>query len=193
MVPRLFGVPICANHSPTVADNGRNVGEGLDVVDEGWTAVETRLGGVWRPGPGPSLLALDRGEQGGLLTADEGTGSEAHFHIETEGRAEHVVSEQTDLFRALDRFFQTLDRDGVLGAAVDVAAARPNRVGGNRHAFEHTVRVALEHRAVHERAGIAFVRVAPPTYLRSPWDFATVVHFKPVGYPPPPRPRKPKS
>ncbi len=44
---------------------------------------------------------------------------------------------------------------------------RADRVSRDGHAFEHAVRVALQHAAVHERAGIAFVRVADDIFFRA--------------------------
>ena len=41
-----------------------------------------------------------------------------------------------------------------------IALLRAHGVGRDGHAFQHAVRIAFEHRAVHERAGIAFVGVA---------------------------------
>ena len=55
---------------------------------------------------------------------------------------------------------QALDGQRVLGADVDVALLRADGVGGDGHAFDHAVRVAFEHGAVHERARVAFVGVA---------------------------------
>ena len=52
---------------------------------------------------------------------------------------------------------EALDGQRVLGADVDVALVRADGVGADDHAFEHRVRVAFEHGAVHERAGVAFV------------------------------------
>ena len=57
-----------------------------------------------------------------------------------------------------------LDGQRIFGAHVDVAFAGADGVGGDGHAFEHAVRVALEHAAVHEGAGIAFVGVADDVF-----------------------------
>ena len=63
------------------------------------------------------------------------------------------------------------DRQRIFGAAVDVALGRAHRVGGDGHALEHAVRIAFQHAAVHERAGIALVGVADDVLLpaRRPW------------------------
>ena len=53
-----------------------------------------------------------------------------------------------------------LTASGYSRAAVDVAVAGADRVGGDRHPLEDPVRVALEDAPVHERAGVALVGVA---------------------------------
>ena len=60
---------------------------------------------------------------------------------------------------------QALDGQRIFGAHVDEALLRADRVGGDRHAFEHAVRIALQHAAVHEGARVAFVGVADDVLL----------------------------
>ena len=55
---------------------------------------------------------------------------------------------------------EALDRERVLGAHVHEALVRADRKGADDHALDQRVRVAFEHRAVHERARVAFVGVA---------------------------------
>ena len=73
--------------------------------------------------------------------------------------------EEAALLRLGDGDVEPLDRLGVLGADVDVAVVGADRVAGDDHALEHRVRVALQHRAVHERAGVALVGVADDVLL----------------------------
>ena len=86
---------------------------------------------------------------------------------------------------------QALDRQRIFGAHIDVAFRRAHRIGRNQHAFEHAMRIAFQHAAIHE---CARDRLRP--HCRShtsacPRTFETVLHFSPVGYPAPPRPRRP--
>ena len=92
-------------------------------------------------------------------------------------RPEDAVAEQAVPLGLADRAAQALDRQRVLGAHVDVALVGADRVGGDRHALEHAVRVALQHAAVHERAGVAFVGVADHVLAGSPSALATVLHL----------------
>ena len=70
-----------------------------------------------------------------------------------------------------------------------------DRERGDERAFEHAVRVAVEQRAVLERAGLAFGRVHDDASSARPSDAfaATVRHLTPVGKPAPPRPRMPAA
>ena len=65
------------------------------------------------------------------------------------------------------------------------------RVGGDGHAFQQAVRIALDHGPVHERPGVAFVGVADRGISVRLADLRANFHFVPVGNPPPPRPRRP--
>ncbi len=60
---------------------------------------------------------------------------------------------------------QPLDRQRILGPHVDVAVVGADRVGGQRHALDHAMRIRLQHGPVHERAGIAFVGIADHIFL----------------------------
>ena len=75
------------------------------------------------------------------------------------------VAEQAQALGLADGGLQVLDGERVLGAHVDVALLRADGVGGDGHAFEDAVRVAFEHGAVHEGAGVAFVGVADDVLL----------------------------
>jgi hypothetical protein len=83
LVPLLFSVPMEAIPGAAVAEDGRNVGEGLDVVDQGRAAPEAGFGGERRPGRGWPRLAFDGGEEGGFLAADEGARAQADFDAES--------------------------------------------------------------------------------------------------------------
>ena len=60
---------------------------------------------------------------------------------------------------------QAFDRQRVLRAAVDVALVGVDGEGRDGHALQHAEGVALEHAAIHERAGVALVGVADDVLL----------------------------
>ena len=159
-VPALFSLPSAAYVRGAVADDPRDVRERLDVVDAGRLAPEPFDRGERRPRPRHAALALDRGDERRLLAAHERAGALAHLNAEVEAAAEDVLAEEPALLGLRDRDAQALDRERVLGAHVDVALARADRVRGDREPFEDRVRVAFGDAAVHERAGVALVGVA---------------------------------
>src|SRR5208337_2901376 len=78
-----------------VADDGRDVGEGLDVVDERGLAEEAADRRVGRARPGRAALALDGGQQRRLLAADKGSCAEADFNVEVKRSVADAVAQQS--------------------------------------------------------------------------------------------------
>ena len=97
------------------------------------------------------------------LAADEGARALIDADVEVEARAKDVRAQQAPLARLPEGEAQPLHRERVLVPDVDVAGHRPvvraDRVGGDDHPLDDAVRVAFEHRAVHESAGVALVGV----------------------------------
>ena len=149
----------------TLEEDYGDVGEGLYVVDVGGLAEiaadcgERRLHGRLAP------LALHRVDKGGLLTADEGSGSVAYFYVEIESRAEDVVSQQTVVAGLLHGYLETLHGQGILGADVHQTLGGSDTVAADGHGLDYRVGVALEDGTVHERAGVALVGVADHVLL----------------------------
>ena len=149
------GVPRAA-----VKDDRRHVGVGFDVVQHRGLAPETALRGERRAGTRFAAVAFDRRQQGRLFAADECARTHADFQLEIEARAENVLAHQAAFAGLLQGDFQPFDGQRIFGPHVDEAPAGADGVRGDHHAFHHAVRIAFEHAAVHERAGIAFVGVA---------------------------------
>ncbi len=118
-----------------------------------------------RPDAGLAALALDRGHQSGLLAADERAGAQADVDVKIKAGVKDVLAQQAVLTGLLDGNLQALDRNGVLGTDVDVALVGADGVAGDGHGLQHAVGVALQHGAVHERAGVALVGVAADILL----------------------------
>ena len=83
------GKPLAA-----VADDGRDVGVGFNVVDERGLAPQSADRRIGRPRLGRAALAFDGGDQRRLFAADKRAGAEANLHIEVEGRVADVVAQQ---------------------------------------------------------------------------------------------------
>src|SRR5581483_4100632 len=153
-------VPVAA-----VAHDGRDVGERLDVVDEGWLAPEPVRRGVGWAGARRPATALDRRDQRGLLAADVGARADAQVDPELERRVQDPRAQHALALRLVDGALEPLDGQRVLAADVDVALAGADRVAGDRHPLEHAVRVAVHDAAVHEGARVALVAVADDVLL----------------------------
>ena len=78
-------------------------------------------------------------------------------------------TQEAVLARGHKRVAQALDRERILVPHVDVALHRAvvgaDGVGRDDHTLDHRMRVAFEHRTVHERAGVALVGVADDVVL----------------------------
>ena len=149
-----------ANHAAPLRTIGAMFANVSTLLISVGQAAQAGHGRVRRAGPRRPAAPLDRRDQRGLLPAHERAGAQPDIDLERELGVQHGRAEVAVLRGLADRLAQPGNGERVLRAAVDVAGARPDRVGRDRHALEHPVRVALEHGAVHERAGIALVRVA---------------------------------
>ena len=167
LVPLLFSVPMPANQSAPLRINRRHVGEGLDVVDQRGAAPQAALRRERRARTRRAALAFDRGHQRGFLAADKRPRADAQVHVEAEGRFKDAAAQQAQLLGLLDGGLQPADGQRIFGAHVDEALVRAHRVGRDGHAFQHAVRIAFQHAAVHERAGVALVGVADDVFLRA--------------------------
>ena len=117
---------------------------------------------LWR---GHAAPALDGGHQRRFLAAHERAGPFHDFQAEGLARAEEVVAEEPGGLGVGHGLAHALDCQGILGAHVDVALVRADAAGGDHHALDDAVRVALHDGAVHERARVAFVAVADDVFL----------------------------
>ena len=87
-------------------------------------------------------------------------GADADLDVKIESGVEQVPAEQPVLVSLGDGDVEAFDGQWIFGADVDEPLVGAHRVGPDGHAFEHAVRVAFEHGAVHERARVALVGVA---------------------------------
>jgi hypothetical protein len=179
------GVPLAA-----AEQDRRHVGVRLHVVQQGRLSPKTRQRGEGRPRAGFPPVAFDRGQQGGFLAADEGSGAHADLQLEIEAGAENVFAQQPALARLGKGDLEPLDGQRILGADVDISLRRADRERGNRHAFDHRVGVAFDDAAVHEGAGIALVGVADDEFL-TPRSVSGERPFPPRGKPGPSAAAKP--
>ena len=146
-------------------DDLRDVGERLDVVDDGRLAEQTLHGGERRTRTRLASVALDRGQQRRFLAANKRACAQTKLDVEVEAGGKYVLTQQAVFARLLDGDLKALDGNRVFRTDIYVALVCADGVAGDGHRLQHGVRVALEHRAVHKRAGVALVRVAYDVFL----------------------------
>ena len=105
--------------------------------------------------------------QRGFLAADERARAQADEDVKIKAGAEDVLAQQPVFAGLIDGDFQALDGDGILRAHIDIALAGADGIASDGHGLQHRVRVALQHGAVHESAGVALVGVADHVLLVS--------------------------
>ena len=191
LVPLLFSVPIDANQSAPLRMIAGHVGKRLDVVDQRRAAPQPAFGRERRARTRRAAFAFDGGHQGRFLAANERAGADAQVDVKIERRFENAAAQQAALLGLFDRGLQPADRQRIFGADINESLGRADGVGGDGHAFEDAVRVAFQNATVHERAGVAFVGVANDVFVRCWPSWPPCAHFRPVGKPAPPRPRRP--
>ena len=175
-----------------VLQDGRDTGKRLDVVDDGGLAVQPLLDGVRRPRHGHAPEACDGLGQRGFLPADKGAGPLKHVDVEREWRAQDFPAQQPEFPRLANGLGDDPHGQGIFGAHVNDAAARPDGKAADDHALQDLVRVALQEGPVHVGSGVALVGVADHELLVA-GGVAGQAHFRPVGNPAPPRPRSPAA
>ena len=144
----------------TVEHHPGQVGQRLHVVDHGGLAVEADGGReVGRLDAGEAALALEALEQGRLLAADVGPGAGMHHHVDREPRPEDVLAHRAVLVGFVERALDALEPEGELAAHVDEGARRLDGVGGDEHALDELMGVALDQQVVLEGGGLALVAV----------------------------------
>lgn len=147
------------------ADDLRDVGQGLNVVDVGGLSPQAGNRREGRFGPGHAPPSLNGGHEGSFFSADKGSGSLFDLQIEVEAAAEDAAAQKAPFPGLPEGDLQTLDGQGILRPDVDVAFASSNGIAADNHTLDDSVGVTFQDTAVHERSGIALIRVADDVLL----------------------------
>ena len=110
-------------------------------------------------------MAVDRGNQRSLLTADKGAGAKAQLNVEIKAGTQDIFAQQAIFAGLANGHLEAVYGDRIFSADVDISLIGADGIAGNRHGLQHRVGVALQHRAVHERARIALIRVTGHIFL----------------------------
>ena len=124
----------------------------LDVLLERRAAEQADLRHIGRAVARQPALALDRFDHRGFFAADVGAGAAAQMQLGVLGEA-RPARPCAISSASISRSF------GIFVADVDVDVGRLDHPGGDQHAFDEAVRIALEIVAVLEGAGLALVGV----------------------------------
>ena len=142
-----------------------DIGIGFHVIQDGGLAEQTLDCGEGRTGTGLAALALDGGHQSGLLTADEGAGTQTQADIKAEAGAENILAQQAILMRLPDSRLQMGDSQRILRTNINITLIGTDGIAGDGHGLQHRMGVAFQNRAIHECAGVALIGVAADVLL----------------------------
>ena len=82
------------------------------------------------------------------------------MEVERKAGTQDIVAQQTILLRPGDGHLESLDGQGILGAAIDVALPGADGIATDDHPFQQAVGIALDNGAIHKGPWVPFVRVA---------------------------------
>ena len=147
----VFGAP----HAEDVRDGG----DGLRVVDDGGSAIESDHRRKRRADARDAALAFEGLHQRRLFADFVGAGAGLGDDIEVEAGAEDVLAEEAFGIGLGDGALHDLEQVAVLAAQVDEAHFGLNGEAGDDRALDHRVRVLLENEAVFAGAGLGLIAV----------------------------------
>ena len=190
-MPVVSAVPRDLYQAPPLADDGRDGGQGLHVIDDGGFLPQTGHARERRFHAGIAALAFDGFDERGFLAADIAAEPGADFDIKGEVGAEELLAQIAFGPGLLDGLVQPVLGEVVFAPDVDEALAGPHRKAGNGHALQDLVGVAFHDIAVLDGARLAFIGVADDVF-RGTSRGRVKDHLRPAGKPAPPRPRMPE-
>ncbi len=155
----LFGAQILIRLAAHL-DDVRHGGERFDVVDDRRAGIETGDGREGRFHSRMAAHAFERTEQRSLFTANVCARTGMGVNLAGEVRVENILAQQSGGAGFGKRPIHDVDQVFVFAARIDVVRLRAERVGGDDHAFDQHVRIALHQVAIFESAGFGFVGVA---------------------------------
>ena len=138
----------------------RQVTDGLHVVDHGRLPVEALDRRKGRLESGLAPVSLQRGQQGGLLSADVRAGAPVEDDIDVVTLTQHVLAKVACLPCLVDGGFQRLCLRQVLTPDIDEGEVTADRIAGDQDPLQHLVRAPLDQVAILETTGFTLIRVA---------------------------------
>ena len=158
-VPGFLAVPTFLNASAPLRDDAGDVGQRLDVVDDGRPLVQAAHGQARRPVARIAALALDRGEQRRTPRRRRRSRRRGRRRGRRRSRCRGCARRSSRPRTPLRPRRRAPVGQVELAADVDEGVAHLQRVRRDQHRFEQQVRRVLEDPAVLEGARLAFVGV----------------------------------
>ncbi|MCY1423094.1 hypothetical protein D9M71_388000 [compost metagenome] len=148
-------VPVVA-----VADDGRHVAQGLDVVHAGRLAPHANGGREGRLGARVGAAAFQGVDQRGFFAADVAAGTGVHEQLEVEAAAQDVLAQKACSLGFFHGTVEVLGGGDVFATQEDVATVGFQCAGTDQHAFDQQMGQLLHQHAVFPGVGLHFIRVA---------------------------------
>ena len=159
-MPAVLFVTQCLEPIGTLVDDMRQVGKGLDVVDDGRLHIQADGGReVGRLQPRLASPTFQRVDQPRLLPAYVGASPDMDGHLQVVAGAHDVLSQQTRLVSLVHGRLDAAGRLGILAADVDEGMGYLVGPGGDDRAFDDLVGVPLHELTILERPGLGLVPV----------------------------------
>src|SRR5579864_3714709 len=114
-------------------------------------------GGLLRGSPPVAFYGIKKRS---LFTADVSAGSTAELNIKAQSTAQDVFPEQSVFPRGLKRARETLCRQRIFAAQIDVASLRAGGQRANGHALQNRKGITLHQDAVFKCARLGFIGIA---------------------------------
>ena len=124
----------------------------------------TAVCGERRLEPRHAAVSFQRLDQSGLLAAYKSSRAGLDPHIAGKITAQDIFAEFACFTGLFDRVLQAHDRKRIFSTDVHDRFRRADRIGRDHHTLDQTMRIGLDNGTVHERAGVAFVRVADQVF-----------------------------
>ena len=141
-------------------DDGRYVGQGLDIVDYGWLSPQAfdRRKGRFGAGIGPdSFQGVD---QGCFFAADIASGRLVQINFQAESAGKDVFAEQSGLVSVADALPQVPGSLFVAAANKDEGAVDAQGVAGQRDSLNQQAGVVFQQHPIFVSAGLHLIAVA---------------------------------
>src|SRR5262249_35949612 len=134
------------------------LGDCLDIVHSGRTAIKPHIGRERRLEPWQAFLSFETFQKSGFLAADIGAGTVMDDDVEVEAM-NVVLADELGVVGLLDRCLEPLAFADEFAANIDVAGVRGHGASGDQTTFDEKVRIMPHDLAILASAGLGLVGI----------------------------------